>query len=247
MIVVRDEIEEIMLSIKSTGSVTGWVDNTGSYTVTTADLGNLQSGFKVVLIYSDTSLNRDIILTSIDSTANTFTFDGTGISQPDSWEMALYFEVGHRIELYKKYQNKGKTINKRVQEYPLIWLYTDFEEPPSNIEDAAFETTLQGAIVDLTKKDEYQEQYEEQRIELAFKPIIYPLFTLIDEAFNALPYSKKFITPYGVEKRVRFTPIDRPFFGSADQNQNALPNETDAREWQIELVWKNQGSTCSAY
>lgn len=243
MIVVRDEIEEIMLSIKSTGSVAAWVDNTGSYTVTTTDLGNLQSGFKVVLIYSDTSLNRDVILTSIDSTTNTFTFDGIGITQPDSWEMALYFEIGHRIELNKKYENKAKAINKRVQEYPLIWLYTDFEQTPSDIEDSAFETTLQGAIVDFTQK----ELYEEQRIEQKFIPVLYPLLELIDEQFNKLPYNKKFITPYGVDKDIDFITTDRPFFGSADKNKNVLPDYTDAIEWQTQLVWKNQGSTCSAY
>ena len=73
MIIVRDEIEAIVLSVKSSGTVDTWVDNTGSYTVSTNDLGNLQSGFKIVLIYADTSLNRDVWIDSIDSVNNTFT------------------------------------------------------------------------------------------------------------------------------------------------------------------------------
>ncbi len=243
MIYVRDKIEEIVNSIKSNGTVAGFVDNTGSYTITTSDIGNLQADFKVLLEYSDTTLNRDVIITSIDSDNNTFTFAGTGITQPDTWGIALYFEVGHRVELNKKYQNKGKTINKRVQEYPLFWLYTDFEKNPSDIEDVDFETTLQGALVDFTQKD----LYEEQRIEQKFKPVLYPIIELIDEAFNSTPYYGQFITLYGTDKDIDFTVIDRPFFGSADQNANVLPQYTDAIEWQTNLMWAKEGSVCSGY
>jgi hypothetical protein len=240
MIVVRDEIEQIIDTIRSSGTVDLFVDNTGSYTITTTDTVNLSAGLKVVLQYADSSLNRDVILT--DVTATTFTFEGTNITQPLTWEMALYFEVGHRVELNKKYVNKAKSINKMVREYPLVWLYTDFEQNPSDIEDVAFTTTLQGAICDFTQK----ELYEEQRIEQKFKPVLYPILELIDIAFNGI-YKQKFITPYGVDKDIRFITTDRPFFGSFDQSQSVLPQETDAIEWQVELNWANEGDTCTAY
>ena len=242
MIVVRDEIKEIIDTIRSFGTVTSYIDNAGSYTITTPSLGNIQAEFKVILQYADTSLNRDVWITSIDSLANTFTFSGTGITQPDTWEMALYYEYGHRIELHKKYTNKAASINKLVQEYPLIWLYTDFEQTPSPSENAAFETTLQGAIVDFSQK----ELYEDQRIEDNFKPVLYPILELVDQAFNGFE-KYRFITPYGIDKEIRFITTDRPFFGSADQSANVLPQVTDAIEWQTELSWAKEGSVCTGY
>lgn len=242
MIVVRDEIGLIIDSIRSNGNVTSYVDNTGSYTITTDSLGNLQAGFKVVLIYADTSLNRDVWVSSIDSINNTFTFNGTGITEPLTWELAIYYEYGHRIELNKKYTNKAVSTNKMVQEYPLIWLYTDFEQIPSDLESAEFETTLQGAIVDFSKK----ELYEEDRIEESFKPVLYPILELIDNAFNGVE-KYRFITPYGVDKEIRFLTTDRPFFGSSDQSANVLPQVTDAIEWQVDLNWAEEGNVCSGY
>jgi hypothetical protein len=243
MIEVREEIEEIVNSFKSSGSISLWIDNTGSYTVGTSDIGNLQAGFKVVLTYADTSLNRDVILTSIDSNNNTFTFNGTGIAQANGWEMALYFEVGHRIELNEKYTNKAKSINKYVHEYPLFWLYTDFERSISDVDQAEFNTVLQGAIVDFTQK----ELYEEQRVTNKFVPILYPYLELFHKALNTLPYYSKFVTPYGTSKEIDILTTDRPLFGSSDDNAHVLSQTTDAIEWQIEVIWKKQGSVCTGY
>ena len=197
MIVVRDEIEEIALSIKSNGAVNTWVDNIGSYTIGTSDLGNLQAGFKVVLIYADTSLNRDVVITSINSINKTFTFTGTGITQPLSWEMALYFESGHQKELHKKYTDKGSALNKRVQEYPLIWLFRNIEEEP-NTEGGyiEFSTDLIGAIVDFSEI----ELYDEDRIDEKYIPVLMPYAELFETAFNLGNYLKKFVVPFGQEK-----------------------------------------------
>ena len=107
MILIRDKIEEIVMAIQSSGSVNSYVDNTDSYTITTNGtdtMGGLGIGTKVVLIYSDTTLNRDVVITSLTST--TFTFSGTGILEPDSWKMAIYFDVGSRIEIVHKYNTK---------------------------------------------------------------------------------------------------------------------------------------------
>lgn len=240
MIVVRDEIEEIILSIKSSGSVTGWVDNVGSYTVTTSSIGNLQAGFKVVLKYdSDSKLNRDIIVTSVDSANNTFTFSGTGITQPDNWEMAVYFEIGHQKELHKKYLNKAKSLNKRVQEYPLFWLFTNFTQTEGDNEYTEFSTELSGAIVDFTELN----LYEEQRIEQKYKPVLYPLYELMLQAFNNNTYKKKFVTPFGA-KKILFTQTDRPFFGSDNPEANILPGYTDAIEWGVNLDWFLEKNNC---
>jgi hypothetical protein len=235
MIVVRDEIENIIKSIQSTGSIDVWVDNTGSYTVTTSSTGNLEIGFKVVLKYADSSLDRDVILTDVTDT--TFTFDGSGISQPTTWEMALYFEIGHQRELHKKYTNKAKAINKRVQEYPLFWLFTNFTKEPGDEEFTEFSTELSGAIVDFTKL----EYYEEQRIENKYKPVLYPYYELMVNAFNS--NRKKFVLPYG-NKRVEFGQTDRPFFGSENPEANILPQFTDAIEWSVSLDWFKEKNNC---
>ena len=242
MINVRDEIEEIVLSFQSNGDIVSFTDNLdGTYTINTSDLGNLQSGFKIVLTYADSSLNRDVVISSI--TSSSFTFSGTNITEPTGWQMAVYFEVGHRIELNKKYENKAKAINKRVQEYPLFWLYTDFERTPSDLEHVAFDTVLQGAIVDFSDKD----YYEEQRIDENFKPVLYPYLELFNAALNTLPYKGKFNTPYGSGKEIDIITTDRPFFGSADQTANVLPQVTDAVEWQVNLAWNKNDEVCTSY
>ena len=239
MIVVRDEIEEIIMSIQSTGSIDSWVDNTGSYTVGTSDIGNLQEGFKVVLKYADSINDRDVVLTSVDTINDTFTFEGNNISQPDSWEMALYFEFGHQKELHKKYTNKAKAKNKRVQEYPLFWLFTNFTQTEGDREYIEFSTELGGAIVDFTDLT----YYEEQRIENVYKPVLYPYYYLMVNAFNSSTYRKKFVRPFG-EKTILFNQTDRPFFGSDNPEANVLPQFTDAIEWGVSLDWFLESNNC---
>ncbi len=240
MIVVRDEIEKIVLSIKSSGSVDLWTDNTGSYTITTSDLGNLQSGFKIVLRYSDSSLDRDVVITSIDSVDKKFTFSGTGIQEPDTWEMALYFESGHQKELHKKYTNKAKSINKRVQEYPLVWLFRNFEEEQND--DGGyidFTTDLQGAVADFSSI----ELYDEDRIDEKYIPVLMPYLELIQEAFNTGSNLRKFVVPFGQEK-IKLNKIKRPFFGSEDPQANILPQITDAIQWGSTLNWREEENNC---
>ncbi len=242
MILVRDKIEEIVMAIQSSGTVDSYVDNTGSYTITTNGtdtMGGLGIGTKVVLIYSNTTLNRDVVITSLTST--TFTFSGIGISEPDSWEMAIYFDVGHRIELNKKYSNKGKATNSMVQRYPLFWLYTDFEMEEGNGEYIAFETTLQAAIVDFSNAI----SYEEDRVTDVFIPVLYPYMEMIETAFNTAPYKRNFVTIMGEESRIRFKSVDRPFFGSADQSKSVLPQYTDAIELEIKLKWMIDSCSCA--
>ncbi len=239
MIVVRDEIEEIVMAIQSSDAVTSFLDNLdGTYTIGTNDIQALEAGYKVVLQYSDTTLNRDIIIDSI--LGNTFTFTDTNVTQPETWEMALYFECDHRIELNKKYTNKAKAENKRVQEYPLFWLYADFIEVPGNGSAIFFETTLQAAIVDFSERN----LYAEQRIEQKFKPVLYKYKELIEIAFNTAPFKRKFTIPFGENNKIQFQKIDRPFFGSADQNQNVLPQVTDAIEIEVNLKWRDLCLEC---
>lgn len=240
MIVVKEEIRDLILSIKSSGNVNSMVDNgNGTFTINTDSIGNLAVNFKVVLIYSDTTLNKDVKINSLTDTS--FTFTSSGLTQPVSWQMALYFEVGSRIELVKKYQNKAKSVNKYVQEYPLVWLYTGFEHTPSEMEAAEYQTTLQFALVDFSEK----ELYEEQRLTDSFKPVLYPILELIDSAFNGI-YKRKFVTTYG-KKEIELMYVDRPFFGSADKSANVLPEITDAIEFQVELHWRESIDVCTSY
>ena len=242
MILVRDKIEEIVMAIQSSGSVDSYVDNTGSYTITTNGtdtMGGLGVGTKVVLIYSDTTNNRDAVIDSL--TGTTFTFSGTGISQPVSWKMAIYFDVGHRVELNKKYSHKGKVSNSMVQKYPLFWLYTDFEMEEGNGEYIAFETTLQAALVDFSNAT----SYEEDRVADVFIPVLYPYLEMIETAFNVAPYKRNFVTVFGEDSRIRFKTVDRPFFGSADKNESVLPQYTDAIEIEMNLKWMIDSCSCA--
>lgn len=242
MIVIKDEIKAIIDSIRYTDSVDTFTYNgNGTYTIYTPSTYSLQENFKIVLKYSDSTLNRDAVISSL--TGSSITIPGTNIPTPDNWELALYFETGHRLELHKKYTNKAKSVNKKIQEYPLFWLYSDTEKRPSNYEDAAFETTLQAALVDFSELN----LYENERIDNNFKPVLYPLLEIINEAFNTLPNKAKFVTPYGIDKEINFSLFDRPFFGSFDKSQNVLPQITDAIEFSVNLNWRNQTNVCSGY
>jgi hypothetical protein len=241
MIVINDIIEEIVLSLVNTNDVVSFTDNLdGTYTIETTGINDIEESFKVVLIYSDTTQNRDVIVSSISG--NKFTFSGTNIPDPINWKLALYFEPGHRVELNKKYLNKAKSTNKKIQEYPLFWLYKDLEERPSDFDNVEFETTMQFALVDFTEKD----LYEDQRIEQKFKTVLYPLLVKINDQFNKIPYKNHFVTMYG-NKEIDFIKTDRPFFGSADQSKNVMPEPTDAIECQVDLLWREEGSVCSKY
>ena len=232
MIVVYDQIKALILSLRNQSDVLSFTDNgDGTYTIESTDIYDLQADFKVVLEYSDTTLNRDVIVDSISG--NTFTFSGTGITEPDTWFMAIYFEQGHRIELNKKYENKAKSTNKKIQEYPLVWLYSDYEKRPSENENVSFETTLQFALVDFSQMN----LYEDQRIEQKFKPVLYPYIELIDEEINRNSYSYKIHNGWGFESTINLTIFDRPFFGSDDQSKNVLPQVTDAIEFQSTISW----------
>ena len=237
MIVVKNVIRDVILTAQSTGTVDAWTDNSGSYTITT-DVADLEVGFKVVLIYADTTLNQDVIITSITGTT-AFTFSGTSITQPATWEMALYFEVGNRNELNRKYLNKAKSINKMVQEYPLVWLYTNFDQEPSESTGIDFTTDLTFSLVDFTEKN----LYEEDRITNKYIPVLYPYLALIKTAFNARPSRDNFIIEYG-NKGIDFSTMDFPFFGSQDQKENVLPEITDAIEFGIKLQWRRDKTLC---
>ena len=154
--------------------------------------------------------------------------------------MALYFESGHQKELHKKYTNKARSGNKRVQEYPLVWLFRNFEEEP--IGDGGyidFTTDLQGAIADFSQI----ELYDEDRIDEKYIPVLMPYAKLIEDAFNIGNNLKKFVVPFGQEK-IKLSRIKRPFFGSQDPEANILPQITDAIEWGVTLNWREEENNC---
>lgn len=242
MILIRDIIEEIIMAIQSSGGVDTWLDNNNdTYTITTNGddtMGGLGVGTKVVLIYSDTTQNRDAVITAL--TRNTFTFSGIGITEPDSWKMAIYFDVGSRTEIINKYQTKSKLDNSKVQKFPLFWLYSDFKEEAGNGEYIAFETVLQAALADQSDAT----SYEEDRITNKFIPVLYPYIQMIETAFNTAPYKRNFVTTYGEDKKIKFNKTDRTFFGSADKKKSVLPVITDAIEIEINLKWMIDTCEC---
>jgi len=234
-ILIRDIIEEIVMAIQSSGGIDTWLDNgDDTFTITTNGddmMGGLGVGTKVVLIYSDTTLNKDVVI--IELTSNTFTFSSANTTEPDSWKMAIYFDVGSRTEIVHKYNTRSKLNNSKVQKFPLFWLYTDFEQEAGNGEYIGFETILRAALVDQSDAT----SYEEDRITNKFIPVLYPYIEMIETAFNIAPYKRNFVTTYGEDKNIKFNKYDRTFFGSADKKKSVLPVITDAIEIEIDLKW----------
>ncbi|MCP4760909.1 MAG: hypothetical protein GY870_03945, partial [archaeon] len=92
---IYDVFESVILEMKSSGSIISIVDNSGTWTITTTDTGNLKDNFKVKIG------SNYFRVQNVDSTFKK-TFEivtSTDLASETNWEMFIDFQLGSRVEV----------------------------------------------------------------------------------------------------------------------------------------------------
>lgn len=117
---------------------------------------------------------------------------------------AVHYQHGHPKEIIETLMQLDKSSTMQFDKYPLVALFQDFPEVHTGQVGFDSEVTLHIVIVNSTKAD-YK---ADERYELNFKPILYPIYYELLKQFN---FSKRFST-YGVST-ISHTKIDRLYWG----------------------------------
>lgn len=120
-----------------------------------------------------------------------------------------FYMYGHPLEIANRLLEKDKHKVYKYQKYPLIALKMDFEEP---VEDGIKSLSLNIAILNFTN-----EKYNaEERMTNIFKPVLYPIYKRLMEELRDGP---EFFWP-GNQEYPEHTKVDRPYWGTANQQGN---------------------------
>jgi hypothetical protein len=121
----------------------------------------------------------------------------------------VHYEHGTILEVNETLKAKDKSTANRFKKYPMVCLFTGFEERKTN---GIVEYSIDLGIFHHTKK----EQRTTDRYESVFKPILYPVY---EELIKQLSFSGRFFWP-GYMEQPDHTKFDRPFLGIESQNGN---------------------------
>ena len=226
-IYIKDELEDIVDAMKSSGDIDSISESGGAYTITTNDgTGNLEDDFKVKI--------GDLYFRVSTVTDTTFKVtSSTDISSETTWEMFLYFGFGSRLEIANILTLKGR---EHEEKFDLIWLFTNYRETfPEDDETIDREVDITFAIV--TNSEPSLKLTASQRYDQKFKTILYPLFKLLRSEIES---SDKLIFEIG--ERLGVEKFDRFFYGSDESGRNVLNEPTDAIEFKTSIKFKNQYS-----
>lgn len=122
-----------------------------------------------------------------------------------------YYIYGHPIEIAQRLSIKDQSDINRYRKYPLIALITDFTETHGNTIDYDYTAPFKLLIVGSTKP----EYTSEERYEATFKPVLYPIYSLLIEKLFESPYTA-IVDPDLIEHQK----IDRLFWGRNTENGN---------------------------
>lgn len=95
----------------------------------------------------------------------------------------VHFEHGHLAEVVETLRQKNAVEEERYKKYPLIALIHDFPENVTGAPGVQSEPELRLIIVNSTEPT-YKAK---QRLELNFKPILYPIYKELLEQFRKSP------------------------------------------------------------
>ena len=121
---------------------------------------------------------------------------------PSLQGLAPFYLPGHKLYIANQLLVKNNDAVFKEQKYPLIALFMDI---PGNVEGGMIKYNLHLAILHHTDRN----YTTEQRIELVFKPILYPLYWKFMELLIKLG---RFTWP-GDRQFPLHNPIDRPYWG----------------------------------
>lgn len=124
-----------------------------------------------------------------------------------------YFMYGRKVELANLLKEKDKSEEFTDKKYPLILLKLEI---PENVVDGVIKTKLNLAIVDYTEKS----YITSERYTNVITPVLYPLYT---KFMNTLGEIGLFTWPMPLDGDNEWPPhtkVDRPFYGTFDDNKN---------------------------
>lgn len=193
-------IQNIVESIRSTGTITNISESSGVSTITSKN--SLVAGESVQIG------STDYIVQSATSTE--FTVLGTGITENSWTALAPYFDVGHPLEVSNRLLEKDKSDEYKYRKYPLIVLFTDIKIKKG--ERASFDdvTDLNISIIGQSERTKTTlERYSD-----VINPILYPIYNKLKSKIKASPYFTK------THPSLTHDLTERPYWGSSSKYGN---------------------------
>jgi hypothetical protein len=252
-----DEVKAVFTFLKAEKNIIDITESGSISTIYTDSLVLLQIQYPVYLqtgqIVTINNINYQI--SNVNLTNKTFDIDFTtdsNIGKPQSsfyhmssdtipvkildatkWNLAIDFKFGSRMEINEILDIEVSDPAKKLQRFPLIWLFINENRDHDNLE-YSFKTGLKMSFVHLSKQ-EYRAEYRKENI---FKPIIVPLVELFMEAIQSSHFSRVFAFGYN---DLNYNEYFRYFYGSAtDKNKMVLNAPTDAIEIDFDVTFANQ-------
>ena len=223
----KDIIDAVITAMKSSGAITAVSESSGTWSITTAAIGNLKDDFKVLI---GTNYYR---VTNVDTTNKT-SFDvvtSDTITTEMTWEMYINSEFGSPIEVVDFITQKGKN-QTNDKKFDLIWLFNDIPE------NEPFENELIDKEADITISivtDSTQQLTSSQRVTQKFKTRLYPLYDLFIKKLKESDSIN-----INADESLDIEKHDRYNYGAKKNNENVFNETTDAIEFTTTIKIKKQ-------
>ena len=194
---IIDVISDIVDSMRESGGISSST-YVGGYT--TVNAANNLNKYEVVLIGSKE-------YSVIERTDLTFKVKGDATGEDTYKALAPYFSYGHILEIANSLMEKdSSTLLNSFKKYPRILLPLDITGTYNPTFDAYDYTDITLIIVNKTE----QTYKAARRLELSFKPTLYPLY---EDLIKAIRLNRSII-PQEVAPFISHEKTDRFFWGS---------------------------------
>jgi len=160
----------------------------------------------------------------VEEVAAVVTATATALGRP------VYYMYGHLREITLRLQELTSSTTNKDKMFPAIILFTDI---PVRVGDPAgfYGTASLNLIIAHWTQQDYTAA---QRLANVFKPVLYPIKK---EFLNRLQRHVMFTTP----GELKYTEIDRYFYGSTIENKNVFNDYIDCIEIQnIQVTIQNK-------
>lgn len=178
---IIDIIKEVVASMRETGSILSFTDNTNNtYTVVVDDIQSLEND-DVFTIESGTFAG-DYITSGVAGNSFNIEFASGESTETSTWlAKAPYYRYGDALEIISVLSEKGNEKKGKYEKYPLIILVLDIKRRQGESSSYPYSVPLNIVICDYTER----EYHAADRKENVFDPILEPLYDLFVEKLLA--------------------------------------------------------------
>lgn len=218
-----DIFEEIVDSIRATGTITSIVETTLTSTITSDNSLKVKEWVKMGA--------KDYRIKSVTPTE--FTVDGIDITATEWKALAPYFIPETPQKMVNELVAKDKNSTLKFQKYPLIWLKLNILEDEGK---NGFQTVLNDPLFVIMNKSEINYSAT-QRKDINFVPVLNPLYYQLLEAIDESYYFHESGTSLKKQKKENY------YWGTSEVVNASIVNDiTDAVEMHIKELSIHQ--TC---